>query len=57
MKPMFNIKPLFKTGIQAEAKNYTSVSPSPLISKAVAKQFTIKPRIIFKEINHSAVIN
>ena len=53
MKPMLNINPLFKKGIQAETKNYASVSPSSLISKVIVKQFIIKSRIIIKEMNYS----
>ena len=54
---MLNIKPLFKKGIQAETKNYTFVSPSSLISKVIVKQFSTKPRIIFKEMNYNTVIS
>ena len=54
---MLNIKPLFKKGIQAETKNYTSVSPSSLISKVIVKQFIIKSGIIIKEMNYSTVIS
>ena len=54
---MFKIKPLFRKGIKAKAKNYRSIYPSPLISKLIVKQFAVKPRIIFKEMNYSTVIN
>ena len=48
---MFKIESLFKKVIKAEANNYRSISSLPLLSKVLEKQFTIKPRIIFKEMN------
>ena len=54
---MFKIKPLFEKGIMAEAKNYRSITPLSLPSKVMEEQFTIKPRIIFKEMNYGTFIN
>ena len=54
---MFKIESLFKKVINAETKNYRSISSLPLLSKVLEKQFTIKPRIIFKEMNYSTVNN
>ena len=54
---MFKIESLFKKVIKAEANNCRSISSLPLLSKVLEKQFTIKPRIIFKEMNYSTVNN
>ena len=57
VKLMFKRKPLFEKGIMAEAKNYRSITPLSLPSKVMEEQFTIKPRIIFKEMNYGTFIN
>ena len=53
---MIKIKSLFRLKLR-KGKNYRSISPLPLLSKIMEKQFTIKPRIIFKEMNYSTDIS
>ena len=54
---MFKIKSFFIKRNKAEGKNYISLCPLPLISKVLEKDFTIKSKIIPKEMNYNTVIS